>query len=182
MLDKLPIDITFLVLGNLSMRDIASVDRSTPKLGFACGQVFLKNEKYQRRVALLRALVPHLKYGEKWSSPARINALKRVSRYRHKSNPFEVPKNKRVLKEQKRKRRLANKILDNLLEERPSQKETLLEQLMICRYGEEKEMDETIIRVWRLLLESSDNESGACDWVDNYACHIFEEFSDSDSD
>ncbi|BAU80211.1 hypothetical protein A9K97_gp140 [Tokyovirus A1] len=183
MLEKLPIDNLLQILGYLKMRDLASVDRSSPALGFACAQIFLRNKKYQTRLLFLNSVLPHIKFGEKWSSPARINALKKISSRRQKSTPFELPKNERVLEEQRRKKKLANDVLGSLLLERPLEKQVLMEQLMGCRHGEEnKKVDETILQVWRLLLESFDDEGDACEWVDDALVFydFDEEFSDSD--
>nr|WRK65211.1 F-box containing protein [Marseillevirus futianmevirus] len=193
MLEKLPLDILLKTLGYLELRDVASVDRTDVRLEFACAQIFLRDKEAQRRLSLLNSVLPCLRFGKKWSSPERMNALEKMGRYpnRRRGNPFEVPKNERVVKEKKNRRREARKTLDELLEKRPEDKLSLLKELWNCRNGKEhKGMDKTILCVWRAVLAAYEDVEDASLWVDNVLYHyeIYDElyggcvFSDSDSD
>lgn len=183
MLDKLPVDNITQILGYLKMRDLASVDRSSKRLWFVCAQLFLRNKKYQKRKGLLDSVLPHIKCGRRWSSPERVEALKRVSRRRnYRKTPFEFPENERVLKERRQKRKLAEKALGQLFLDEPENKQKHLRQLRSCRYGEEhEEMNSVVLQAWNLVLGAYDEDAEEpCLWVDDML--LWKDFEESSSD
>ena len=160
MLEKLPLDSLLQILGYLELEDLAAVDRSHKALQFACAQIYLRDEKHQKLSLFLKSVNPTLKWGEKWSSPIHIKALRRAGNTnRCWENPFQVPKNERAEREKRAKRKEAERLLDETLSERPDKEKELLYNLWECANLGTKGKDATIVRVYNLLKEWADGKS-----------------------
>lgn len=157
MLERLPIDNLLQILGYLELEDLAAVDRSHESLQFACAQIYLRDEKHQRLSLFLKSVNPTMKWGERWSSPTHIKALRRAGNTnRVWRNPFEVPKNERVEAEKRKKKRQAEILLGETLSKRKKEKNKLLYDLWYCKQGgyASDGVDKTILEVYRLLEEA----------------------------
>ncbi|AEA07156.1 conserved hypothetical protein [Lausannevirus] len=160
MLEKLPLDNLLQILPYLEIEDLAAVDRSHRSLQFACAQIYLRDEKHQRLSLFLKSVNPTLRWGERWSSPTHISALRRAGNTnRERKNPFEVPKNERVEAEKKAKKKQAEKLLVDTLAERPRKKKELLYDLWHCKQDDTNGRDETILEVYQLMKEAVDEDN-----------------------
>ncbi|AMQ10860.1 hypothetical protein [Brazilian marseillevirus] len=161
MLEKLPIDNLLQILGYLELEDLAVVDRSHKALRFACAQIYLRDKKHQTLSLFLKSVNPTLRWGERWSSPVHIEALRRAGNVgRRRKNPFKVPTNKRVKAERLEKREKAEKLLKETLDSQPENRKKLLNQLWKMKNGEVPETPNVnITESFCLLKESLDKES-----------------------
>ncbi|BAU79881.1 hypothetical protein A9K97_gp470 [Tokyovirus A1] len=159
MLEKLPLDNLLQILGYLNIEDLAAVDRSHRALQFACAQVYLRDKKHQRLSLFLKSVNPTMRWGERWSSPTHISAMKRAGNTnRVRRNPFEVPKNGRVEVEKRSKKRQAIRLLEETLSKRRKEKNKLLYDLWHCNQNDTFGRDKAILEVYRLLKETVDDD------------------------
>lgn len=158
MLEKLPLDNLLQILEYLDIEDLAAVDRSHKALQFACAQVYLRDKKHQRLSLFLKSVNPTMRWGERWSSPTHISAMKRAGNTnRVWKNPFEVPKNERAEAEKLAKKRQASRLLEETLFKRRKEKNKLLYDLWHCNQNDTFGRDKTILEVYGLLKEAIDD-------------------------